>query len=113
MPTATNQILEANSDKNFVRRILEPDFFPVIENPDGSRSTHRMASNGVILPGDDKPTEIVYPTIVQIDDQLQQLNDDEALQHALSTGEFIPFDDPQVARDFAEDGFKQGRRFFE
>lgn len=98
---------------NFVQRYLEPSKYPTLDTtqppwaPGSSMSTHRMAANGVILPGDTEPTEIVYPTIIQLTDgKLQELNDEDALQYAVQTGEYIPFEDPVAARAFAENGYK-------
>jgi len=61
----------------------------------GRWGTHRMAySTGT--------PNIVYPTIVQdpISGNLKQLNDDEAVDYAKKTGEFIPFDKPEDAAWF-------------
>ena len=87
---------------NFVQRYLNPTEFPNIPNNDGSVSTHRMASGEV----DGK--FIAYPTIVQQPDgTLAELPGDQAVQAALSTGEFLEFATDAEARAFAEGGYKQ------
>jgi len=100
-------ILELNSEKNFVKRIIDPVSYPVIENEDGSISTHRMAS------GEADGRHFVYPTIIQDKKgSLRQLNDDEAWNHAMDTGEFIEFGDEIEARNFAEGDYKMSSSLF-
>jgi len=81
-----------NKDKNFIQRIMYPQYFPVLENEDGSVSTHSMAWGEV----DGK--QVVFPTVIQTEDGgLQRLEDESALDHALRTGEFLEFDTPEEA----------------
>jgi hypothetical protein len=91
-----------NGDElNFVQRYLYPTDQPFIQNQDGSVSTHRMASAEV----DGK--FIVYPTIVQNENnELVELNDDEAFNYAVEKGEFLEFASDIEARQFAENGYK-------
>lgn len=94
-----DSVLAANSKLNFVQRYLDPAGHPTIQNPDGTVSTHRMAS------GD----RMVYPTIIQNPDgSLRQLTDQQAYQYAMKTGEYIQFPTEADARWFAENGYKQG-----
>lgn len=88
-------VLATNSHMNFIKRILDPELYPVIWNEDGSFSTHRMAWSEVDGAG------IVYPTIVQEGGDLVELGSDEALDFAIRSGEFIRFDDPAEAEWFS------------
>jgi hypothetical protein len=98
---AVEDVLKANASKNFVKRIMNPKNFPVIDNGDGSVSTHRMAS------GETDGRFIAYPTITQDKDgSLRQREDRDAFNHAMKTGEFIEFNTDQEAREFAEGGYK-------
>jgi len=92
-----HQVLDVYRDKNFVKRILEPDKYPKIETGDGREATHKMAWAQV---GDDY---VVFPTVVY-DPQAKQLRDlgTDALDHALKTGEFIPFKSAEDADRFSK-----------
>ena len=90
---------QQNSHLNFVQRGLNPDKYPVINNPDGSHSTHRMGYSG------SDNGYIVYPTIIQDSDStLKQLSSQDAVKHALQTGEFIEFDKRRLARKYSKNG---------
>jgi hypothetical protein len=102
--TTPDQVLLQHNNLNFVDRILNSQDYPVIENEDGTVSTHRMASATI------GGQPIVYPTIVERDGGLVQLNDDDAVQYAVDTGEFIPFENPEDAAEFAEGMYKVGMR---
>jgi len=88
-------ILRANSKKNFVQRILTPDKFPVIDNEDGTRSTHKMAS------GEADGRFYAYPTIVMRDGKLEDLGPEKGFDYALESGELIEFPDEEQADWFA------------
>ncbi len=99
MPSAP--LLEP-SQKAFEQRLHEPKA-PRIENPDGTFSTHEMASAEV----DGK--YVAYPTIVQGEDgKLKRLGQKTALDHAMRTGEFRQFGSDAEARKYAEGGYKKG-----
>jgi hypothetical protein len=98
-----DSVLDQNKDKNFVKRYLNPSEYPVINNGDGSYSTHRMASSD----------NIVYPTIVQQPDgSLKKLNSDgpnnEAYKYAIKHHEYIEFKNEKDADWFANNGYKLG-----
>lgn len=89
-------ILNRNKSKDFVKRIISPTLYPVLENEDGSHSTHSMAyaeSDGRYL---------VYPTVVSGEKGLVRLSDDEAWKHALTNREYIDFDNEESAAWFSE-----------
>jgi len=88
-PGMTNfaELLKANQNKNFVQRILNPDQYPKINNPDGSYSTHRMS-----YVTNDRGQAHVFPTIVQdpVSGQLyQHPTGRSAWEYAKQTGEYI------------------------
>jgi len=95
------QVSPPKSDPEFVQRMRDPNA-PVLRNPDGSYSTHLMASATV----DGK--EIAYPTIVNIGGRLKHLSDDEAYNYALRTGEYKVFPTRQEAEAFGQGSWKQG-----
>lgn len=79
---------------------------PFIQNPDGSRSTHRMAAEV-----DDKGNWFAFPTIVQLPDgKLHKFEDNfEAMNYNRQRGEAVNFgQDKDSALQFAEGGYKIG-----
>lgn len=100
---ARNQeIYHKNKDKNFVQRILNPDKFPVMENPDGTTSSHQMASWEMDGKG------IVAPTIFYDENTGKLFKPEDPLQEAMKRGEYIQFNDPQEAERFAANEYKIG-----
>lgn len=95
-------VLDKNIDKNFVGRLNNPEVYPVINNSNGSYSTHRMSSGEV----DGK--NIAYPTIVYdyINNNLNQLSDKDAMDYALKNKEYIEFGNSREAEDFANNLYK-------
>lgn len=96
------QVLPTPVNKNFVRRYMMPENFPAISNPDGTVSTHRMASAEV------DGRNIAYPMIIQdpATGKLTPLDDDQAFDYALRNNEYLTFPDQQSAQAFAEGGYK-------
>ncbi len=87
---------------NFVQRYLYPSKYPVINNDDGTISTHRMAS------AETDGKFISYPTIVQEPDgSLIELEDDAAFERAMQSGEFLEFPTDEEAKAYAEGGYKE------
>jgi hypothetical protein len=92
-----SDIVAQHMDKNFVRRIADPTSVPSYNFDDGTgqTGTHLMSySTNSPDPAVDKGA-IVYPMIVQDEKtgQLKKFADwREAQDHAVKTGEFIPFD---------------------
>jgi len=83
--TKIMRILQNNSNKNFVQRILKPEGKPVLELGGDNFATHKMSWATV----DGKP--IVYPNVIQDakTGKLKELSTKDAIDHALKTGEFI------------------------
>ena len=84
---------------NFVDRYRSPSSNPVIDNNNGTVSTHKMAWSSV----DGK--HLAYPTIAMIDGSLVDLGP-QALDYAMYTGNFKAFDKEEEAAKYAYDGYK-------
>jgi len=97
---ASNEYQAKLNKMNFVQRFNQPEKF--IQNKDGSRSTHKMASANV----DNK--NIAFPTIVEKNGKLIELSVEDAIDHAMKTGEFAEFATEQDAQQWAEGGYKEG-----
>tara|TARA_R110002167_G_scaffold323602_1_gene529559 strand:+ start:3277 stop:3684 length:408 start_codon:yes stop_codon:yes gene_type:complete len=92
-----NEVINANSDKGFVRRILDPSTHESIKNDDGTVSSHSMAYSSA----DGK--FFVYPTVVVgPDGKLQRLSSDDAWDNSVKTGNAIAFDDEDRAAFFSK-----------
>jgi hypothetical protein len=95
-PTVDEEPL--SQEPEFVDRINNPENYPVIDNPDGSFSTHRMAAEV-----DEKGDWYVFPTIQMEGGKLNQYNDvRDALNNAKRTGNFIGFPNKQSALSYAD-----------
>lgn len=94
--------LDSNADLHFEKRANNPGIFPVVDNRDGSISTHRMAYAGV------DGGFIAYPTIIQTPSgELVQLDDQEAFEHAARTRQFRRFSSEEDAAAYSSGGYKQ------
>lgn len=99
-------VMQQNKDKNFVQRMMSPEMHPVINNPDGSISTHEMSWSEV-----DNGRAIAYPNIIQDakSGKLVRLAPDQAIKHAMETKQAILFDDPRQAEHFTKN--YKGKQF--
>ncbi|MCK5713414.1 MAG: hypothetical protein KAI25_11905 [Hyphomicrobiaceae bacterium] len=90
------KILEANKDKDFVQRILDPDNSPTIDMGKGMKGSHMMAtaeSDGV---------HYAYATIQRdAEGNLERLDPQIAFEKAMAQGEVIGFKTAAEADDFA------------
>ena len=93
--TRVMRILQANASKPFVQRILQPKDFPVLENDDGTISTHKMAW------GEADGKFVVFPTILWDGTKLKDYGK-EAFKEVMKTGNFIPFDTKEDAEWFSK-----------
>ena len=95
---STLEFLQKHSEKNFVKRLLNPHIFPVMKDvlTPGDIGTHLMSS------GEYSGKNIVYPEIIQDlnSGQLKRLGRREAMDHAIKTGEYLSFDTREEAEDF-------------
>ena len=100
------KILEAYKGKNFVQRILSPDSYGSIPVPDmgkGKTGTHLMGYASV--GSGDKTEYVVFPNIVQDPNsgELIRFSDwHQALNYAMSSGEYIPFQTAEEADWFGK-----------
>lgn len=90
---ALMKLLRKNSDKNFVRRILNPEAFPSLEE-DGTRMSHLMEY------GEADGRYYVYPRIAYERGELKNYGD-EAFDRAMRTGDFMSFDTEDEASWFS------------
>jgi len=90
-------------EPEFVDRINNPEKYPFIRNKDGSISTHRMAAEV-----DEKGNWYAFPTIVMLPSgELYQFEDNnQAMNYALRTGNFLPMKSKDEAIKYAEGGYK-------
>jgi hypothetical protein len=95
-------ILSQNKEKNFIQRVMEPDKWPRINNKDGSYSTHKMSWS--TIGGKNNGIHIVYPNIIYDEESkgLKELKGKDAVDHAISTGEYITFDKTEEADWFGK-----------
>jgi hypothetical protein len=92
------QTLKANADKNFVQRITNASDWPVMENPGGGYSSHRMANSD----------NYAYPTLFYSKDTNALYKPQDPIAEAKKTGDFIEFPNPEAAAKFAENEYKVG-----
>ena len=91
---AVKDILMANKDKPFVKRILNPERH--LDLGEGDYGTHLMT----YAEADGK--YYVYPTIVDTPMGLIRMNPDEAFDYNLGSGNYIKFDNEDQADWFSK-----------
>jgi hypothetical protein len=99
-----NQILSDNKNLNFVKRIINPEKYPVIQNNDNTVSTHLMSW------GEIDGKYYVYPTIIDKGGTLVKLDSESAFKHAIRSKEYIEFDNENDAAWFSEN-YKINNKF--
>jgi hypothetical protein len=91
-------------EPEFVDRVRNNQNYPVINNPDGSVSTHRMAAES-----DANGNWYVFPTIQMQDGKLTEYYDSrEAMDAAFKTGNILRAPNKQSALNYAEGAYKRG-----
>jgi hypothetical protein len=96
--------LKEHSDKEFVRRILDPSLNTnPVKNSTGTTSTHSMAAEQ-----DKEGNWYVFPTVVNQGGKLVRYDDSfAAMDENFKTGEYISFGkDGNSATKFAAGGYK-------
>ena len=89
------KIVDANKEKSFVQRILNPQLR--LDNQDGTYSTHSMSW------GQAGDKFIVFPTVLKSQDgALKRYDPREAWKHTQQTGNFIIFDSGEDAEWFSQ-----------
>jgi len=96
------RVLAKNTEKNFVRRILDPEDYPKMQLNNGYEATHLMAWGEIGPPNARK--YIVFPTVVQKVEggPLEKLEGHDVWDHAMRNKEYIEFDTPEEAEDFSK-----------
>jgi hypothetical protein len=89
-------VLNENQGKNFVRRILNPEAYPVMDLVKGEIATHQMEYSEA---GPNK--FIVYPRIAYENKELKNYGDD-AFDRALKSKDYISFDNEADAEYFSK-----------
>jgi hypothetical protein len=89
-------VLNENQGKNFVRRILNPEAYPVMNLGKGVVATHQMEYSEA---GPNK--FIVYPRIAYENKELKNYGDG-AFDRALKSKDYITFDNEKDAADFSK-----------
>tara|TARA_A100001515_G_scaffold37288_1_gene29332 strand:- start:4 stop:447 length:444 start_codon:yes stop_codon:yes gene_type:complete len=90
-------VLKENASVPFVKRILEPEKYPVKKNPDGSISTHLMSSAQI------DGRHFAFPTLRLQGDNLVE---DKSPMTAYRTGNVVFFDTAEEADEFARGSWK-------
>jgi len=98
---ATKKLLLQNKDKEFVKRIFDPNTMAPVNLGGGETGTHLMGWSS------DDEGHVIYPTIVNVNGKLTQLSDDDAYNYAKKTGEFIRTPDAKLAEYIAGNGYKE------
>lgn len=94
-------LIPMDTKLEFERRVLEPSRFPVLQNEDGTHSTHSMAW------GESDGKYFAYPTVVMAPDgNLIRLGDDSAWAHAMETRQYRMFNSPEDAEEYSKN-YKQ------
>lgn len=90
------------SKLDFVDRYMNPEGKPVIDNGDGTVSTHLMMDTEV------DGRYFAYPSIIRTKNKgsLRELGGDEAWEYAKASGEYLEFDTSEAARSYAKNGYK-------
>lgn len=91
-------ILNENSDKNFVQRILQPAQAPAPIKSGDMQHTHIMRAEFLDREG---KQAAVFPEVIEKDGKLVRLTLSQAVEHARRTGEYIPFSSIQDADEFS------------
>jgi hypothetical protein len=101
---SVENILNANKDKNFVKRIIDPTTLEPLDRGNGDFSTHSMAY------GEEDGKYYVYPTVVEKDGKLVDLEAEgiNPFDYAIKNKEYIEFKTEKEAALFSGDaGYKQ------
>jgi hypothetical protein len=93
--TKIQGILQANGDKDFVKRIINPKDYGDIDIGNGQHGTHLMAWD------DSDGKNVVYPLIVNTGGKLKKLDAESAYKYAMKNNEYLQFDTPQEAEWFS------------
>lgn len=96
-PDFIRAIFEANKDKNFVQRALNPT--KSLDLGNGDFATHQMSYSTI-----DNGKARMYPEVVEIDGKLVQLDPKAAYEYAVANNEFI--DLPEKDAEWLSQNYK-------
>ena len=98
--------MPSDSPYQFEQRVLRPSQYPVMMQKEGI-ATHKMMNGEAEINGQQVP--IAFPSVVYNPQtkQMQELAPRDAFKHAMSTGEFRQFDNPDAASTYAEGAYKK------
>ena len=95
-PYSLYELLLNNSDKNFVRRIVAPEAYPVMDLGSGEYATHKMGW-GELSPG----RYAVFPSIKYEKGELIDYGD-KAFDQSIRNNDYMLFDNPEDAEWVSE-----------
>ena len=88
-----------NPDKEFIQRIANPQNAPApIMGENGQYHTHLMSAEFI------GPNRIpaAFPTVINRDGKLVRLSKEDAMDYAYNTGNYIAFDNIQMADEYSQ-----------
>ena len=90
----------------YIDRVSNPQNYPVLNNPNGSVSTHEMAAEI----DEDTGRWMTFPMIQQMPDgSLKRFEDTrEAMSNAKKQGNALQWQDSHAAIEYAKGGYKKG-----
>lgn len=99
-----DSVLASNMDKNFVRRIAEPEGTPALPMPEDDRGGRMGWGSHLMSSGANDQGGIVYPGIIQRDENspLERLSQQDARNYARDTKQYIQFPTDQDALWFGQ-----------
>ncbi len=97
----TDMLLQSNKDKDFVKRIINPNSIASLDRGNGVTSTHSMRHDV-----DETGQWYVYPSVVNQNGKLVDLGD-KAFNYAKENNEYIKVNDPKLAEWISTGGYKQ------
>jgi hypothetical protein len=93
------KILERNKRTPFVKRVLNPEQYPKLDLGEGNYATHGMRFDTT-----ETGRHIVYPTVIPDKrGEMKMLPAEKAMDTAIRKGNFILFEDPKKADEFAKE----------
>uniref|UniRef100_A0A6M3JS11 Uncharacterized protein n=1 Tax=viral metagenome TaxID=1070528 RepID=A0A6M3JS11_9ZZZZ len=93
-----SEIIQGNQNIPFIQRLINRYIYPVINNPEGTQSSHKMMWGQV----NDK--YIVFPSIELVNGKLTDMLKAgiDPMEQALQNKNFIEFDSPNEAEWFTK-----------
>ena len=96
-----------DSKLQFEQRMLYPSKYPVLDDPEGGFMTHKMAWSEATPRKGGPQVAVAFPTVVYHNGKLKELDTEAAFKHAMQTGEYREFADPNEAALYSEGFYKK------